>query len=204
MKKLILILLFLWVISSSLFAQTATNKIQNMATIFATNSPVTIKGLLSTESNVFIGGFISAGTNAVAGSSFIHSMVVSNAGNPTLALRNYDPTGTPNILFRTSGGTDAATMGTERNGSNIIIHAHLNALSYIRLTTQSGSSANEMFIHPGVTTNAGPFWARSINSTNYMVNGVRGLTLSVTNVGVGFTNVEVFAEGLLTNKFTIP
>lgn len=44
------------------------------------------------------------------------------------------------------------------------------------------------------------------DSKVYLVNGVRGQTLSVTNIGpvLGSSNVLVFSEGSLTNSFTIP
>lgn len=187
MKKLIIILSLF---CSCVFGQTATNNIVNTATIMSTNSPLSA-----------MGAFAAGSPNAVV-TQFITS---SNAGNPVLVLRNYAPSGNAALLLKNSAGTDAATIGTANNGTNVLIFSFMTAGSYIRLTTASGSSANEMYILPGITTNAGPFWANSVNSTNYQVNGVRGQTLSVTNMAaLGVSNVEVFAEGILTNKFTIP
>lgn len=187
------------------FAQTATNNIVNMAVIYSANSPLTTSGIINAQSNVFIGGVLEAGTNSSAGTSVgVHFLSSSNAGNPVLVLRSYDPTGKAGFNSKNSLGVDSGYIGTDRNGSNIVIHAFLNALSYIRLTTQSGSAANEMFIHPGYTTNAGPFWANSVNSTNYMANGVSAATRWSTNLGIGQTNVLVFTNGLYMGQFTIP
>lgn len=205
MKKLILILFLIIIVPRGTIAQVSTNKIVNTATIYATNSPFIANGTITGTSNVFIGGVLSAGTNSTLGIPVgTHFLSVSNPGNPVLVLRNYDPTGNAQFFSKSSSGADAAAIGTGNNGTNVIIHAFLTASSYIRLTTFTGSTGNEILIHPTVTTNTHAFFSGSLNSTNYMVNGVRGMTLSVTNVGIGMTNVEVFAEGLLTNKFTIP
>lgn len=202
-RKLLIILSLFW--CSLGFCQTATNRIVNMATIYSANSPISSSSLIGTSSNVFAGGFIAAGTNAQAGIPVgAHFLESSNAGNPVLVLWNLDPTGLQGFFTKNQAGTDSAFIGSRNGGTNIQLHAFLNATSYIEFSLQGGSGANQIFIHPTVTTNTLKFVAGAISSTNYQANGTPGATAWSTNVGIGVTNVLVFTNGLFMGQFTTP
>ncbi len=81
----------------------------------------------------------------------------------------------------------------------------INSTSNITISADNGT----LTVGPKTTFNESLTASISVtsltnNSTIYQVNSIRGFTGSVTNMALANTNVEVFAEGLLTNKFTIP
>lgn len=77
---------------------------------------------------------------------------------------------------------------------------------YPLATTRGGTGAQTTQL-PGNWTNTINFTVGGTNNANaYRVQGVLGFTGSISNLGatVGTTNVDVYATGILTNKFTIP
>lgn len=197
MKKLTLILLFLWIVASSLFAQIATNKIQNMATIMLTNS------------TLYIGG-----TNFVVNGTRYNSSDVMKiwARDGAIEFGTVTPIHNRILLsWYTNSSLTANAWNVGQDVTGIQVHtwgiqdAFNNKFPFLIASNQSINIdipvmvlSSNLFVSNSVTI------LGTNNARFYMVNGVRGMTLSVTNVGIGMTNVEVFAEGLLTNKFTIP
>lgn len=196
MKKLILILLLLLIVPRGTIAQTATNKIQNMATIMLTNSTLQVGGTNGVfnatkyPSGEIITVYGQDGVIRLVPLAIHNRANIYWVTNSTLMV----PTWT---MGQDLSGAASHTWGIQDiPGNKVPFLIASNQSINIDIPTMILSS--NLFVTNNLTV------LGTNNSRFYMVNGVRGITLSVTNVGIGVTNVEVFAEGLLTNKFTIP
>lgn len=194
MKKTILILSL---ICSTCFGASVTNNVVNTIMITSSNSPIEI------------GMYLTAGATMAQTASpqaFTHSLLNYNPNNPICILRNTAASGTASFRLKEHGGVDSGSIGTDVGGSNIVIHSFIDVNGYIKLTGFGGSAGNEILFNTLVTTNTRVLVANGLSTTNLMINGVRGRTLSITNLGpaLGSSNVFVYAEGVLTNSFTIP
>lgn len=200
MKKLIItiVVLFSWILSSSLFAQTATNKIQNMATMMLTNSTLYVGGTNTVlngtryQSGEILTIFGIDGAIKLVPLAGHHRVNIYWVTNSTLQV----PTWT---IGQDLPNTARHTWGIQNIPAGTIPFLIASNVS-INIDIPTMILSSNLFVSNSVTM------LGTNNARYYKVDGVRGMTLSITNIGpsLGSSNVEVFAEGLLTNKFTIP
>lgn len=193
MKKLILILSL---ICSTSFGASVTNKVVNTIMITSTNSPIEVGFYLEA------GRWMATNANPQA---FGHALVNYNNGNPVLGLRNVHPNGLGGFWIQNSLGVDVAFLQWNNNSSNLFLR---NGIAAKSLTlANDGGSANTQW-QANVITNNGTvvFTGNSVFLGSVSMGSNPGITLSVTNLGpeLGSSNVLVYANGSLTNKFTIP
>jgi hypothetical protein len=110
-------------------------------------------------------------------------------------------------------GSQRNPVYTDNTGAGNILNTPLSSSNQISIIPAPSAAyhllryldiTNSAYSPSFITVTASSVISATNDSNVYKVNGSRGLNLSVTNVGIGMTNVEVFSEGLLTNKFTIP
>lgn len=191
MKKLILILLFLWILSSSLFAQTVTNKIQNMATIMLSNSTL----------------YVGSSNTILNGTGYpIGDILIITGADGSIRMDPATPFhGRVNIYWTTNlAGTLASwSLGQDFIGQNThtfgIQDNFNNKIPFLIASNQT----IEIDI-PTMVLSSNLFVTNNISAAAYQITGNPGATAWSTNVGVGQTNVLVFTNGLFMGQFTIP
>lgn len=197
MKKLLIVALIisgLHMLARGTFAQTATNKINNTATIYATNSPVTLNGILNAQSNVFI-------MNAILSTDSLTNLVYTTAAfNHIIKIGNNIKNSAGSAFVGPGFFISNATTGAQA-------FINLSSVGALRINSTTNiiiSSDNGGISLLGDVTGPTSMTSVTNNSIVYQASGITGFSGSVTNVGVGNTNVLAFSSGVLTNRFFIP
>lgn len=195
-----LITIFLLICTNLVVAQTATNKIQNMATIMLTNSTLHVGG----TNNAFnVTQYAASDIITVYGQDgvidlvprfgLIHSRVgiafyTNNARTISGWSVSQDPLGAQSHEF---GIVD---------NINGVVRLLFVSNATITATIPRFNVSSNLFVSGNVLTSI------TNDAAFYRVNGIPGFTGSVTNIGpdLGSSNILVYASGLVTNYFKIP
>lgn len=171
--------------------------------------PISVdKGGTGTNITALIGSWTNSGSSFVIGNinlsndSFTNLIYTTDAGATTIliggAIKN--STGSPlrgpglSISNITTGAQSFITM--PNSGSSLRISSTTNII--IGVDNGNIQVNNNMAI-AGNISSVISMTSVTNNSQVYQVNSISGITGSVTNFGVGYTNIEVFASGVLTN-----
>lgn len=196
MRNLIIILTLFW--CSIGFCQTSTNKIQNTATMYLTNSTLYV-GSTQTVFN---------GTRYLTGES-----VTIYGIDGTVRMIPLASHGRANIYWVTNAdlkvptwqiGQDIPGSGTHNFGIGNLVDSKLPLLIYSN-QVMSIDIVRMVCTSNLVVTNTITCFSTN-NSRHFMVNGIPPFTGSVTNLGpdLGSSNVLVYSSGIVTNYYKIP